>query len=193
MPFFVSLFDELVGSTYTWWAWYPQICAPPRDSGGGRVRHPWPHPVLWTGTPWSAHRVSLLKQKIDTKPGATTPLVKKMGWRDQWTRRRRAFTSFWKSSSRRSPKSSLTNMFILEAMKLTLAVGKEQSIARNTPLHFTIHNFQEKQPWHFEVHVSFEHLRRVQQTWVHLHSQAVGHCWLSSNQKWIHNLAGRSY
>ena len=28
-------------------------------------------------------------------------------------------------------------MSILGAMKLTLAVGKEESIARNTPLHFT--------------------------------------------------------
>ena len=54
----VFLFDELVSPTCTWRAWYPQICAPPWDSGGGRVRHPWTHPVLWTGTPWSAHRVS---------------------------------------------------------------------------------------------------------------------------------------
>ena len=54
----VFLFDELVNPTCTWRAWYPQICAPPWDSGGGRVRHPWTHPVLWTGTPWSAHRVS---------------------------------------------------------------------------------------------------------------------------------------
>ena len=51
----VFLFYELVGSTYTW---YPQVCPPPWYSGGGRVRHPWTHPVLWTGTPWSAHRVS---------------------------------------------------------------------------------------------------------------------------------------
>ena len=55
--------------------------------------------------------------------GATTLLVTKMDRRDRWIRQKKKFTSFLRSSSKRSLKFFRTNMCIWAGTKLTSAVG----------------------------------------------------------------------